>query len=177
MRAYLDAWTAPALEARFTYLGPTAAQAPLGSGEIRQQFGLKLLAQDGCNLVYAIWRFEPESKLVVCVKSNPNEHASADCGNRGYRNIKPQKASPVPPLHPGASHTVRAELNAAEMTVFVDDKLAWEGNVGPVALSFKGPVGIRSDNARLELEIRARKSDGVHPDYVVRCKSDAGESD
>ena len=87
-------------------------------------------------------------------------------GTAATGTSRPQKASPVPPLHPGETHTVRAELNAAEMTVFVDDSLAWEGNFGPVALSFKGPVGIRSDNARLELEIRAKKSDGVHPDYV-----------
>jgi len=177
MRAYVNRWTAPTIEARFTYLGPTAVQAPLGSGEIRRQFGLKLRAQDACNLVYAIWRFEPESKLVVSVKSNPSEHTSAECGNRGYRNIRAEKDSPVPLLHPGETHTVRAELNAAEMAVFVDNTLAWEGNVGPAVLSFNGPVGIRSDNARLELELRAREYEGIHPDYVLGCKSGAGESD
>ena len=177
MRAYVNKWTAQAIEARFTYLGPTVVKAPLGSGEIRQQLGLKLHAQDGCNLVYAIWRFEPESKLVVSVKNNPREHTSADCGNRGYRNIKARKASAIPVLHPGETHTLRAEMHAAEMAVFVDAKLVWEGNVGPDALSFNGPVGIRSDNARIDLEIRARKSDEVHPDYVLSCKSDGGESD
>ncbi len=114
MRAYVNRWTAQAIEARFTYLGPTAGQVPLGSGEIRRQLGLKLHAQDGCNLVYAMWRFEPESKLVVSVKSNPGEHTSAECGNRGYRNLKAQKASPVPLLHPGERHTLRAEMSAAE---------------------------------------------------------------
>jgi hypothetical protein len=177
MRAYVNRWTAQAIEARFTYLGPTAVQAPLASGEIRRQFGLKLRAQDGCNLIYTMWRFEPESKLVVSLKSNPNEHISAECGNRGYRNIKARKVSPVPLLHPGDIHTVRAEMNAAEMAVFVDGTLVWEGNLGPETISSDGPVGIRSDNARLDLEVRARQSDGVHPDYVLGCKSDAGESD
>ena len=176
MRAYLNRWTAQAIEARFTYLGPTAVQSPLGSGEMRRQFGLKLRTQDGCNLVHGIWRFEPESKLVVSVKNNPSEHTSTDCGNRGYRNIKPQKASPVPLLHPGETHTVRAEMNLSEMAVFVDDTLVWEGNVGPGVLSFNGPVGIRSDNARMELVLRAKKYDGGHPDYAIGCKSDAGES-
>jgi len=68
----------------------------LGSGELRHQFGLKLRAQDACNLVYAMWRIEPESKLVVSVKTNPGEHSSAECGNRGYQNIKPRRSSPVP---------------------------------------------------------------------------------
>ena len=177
MRAYVNRWTAPAIEARFTYRGPTAGQLPLGSGEIRRQFGLKLRAQDGCNLVYAMWRFEPESKLVVSVKSNPSAHTSAECGSRGYRNIKAQRASRLPRLHPGETHTLRAEMKAAEMAVFVDDTEAWEGNVGSEALSFNGPVGIRSDNARLELELRARENAGVHPDYVLSCKSDVGESE
>lgn len=177
MRAYVNKWTAQAIESRFTYLGPTAVQSPLASGQIRRQFGLKLRAQDGCNLIYAMWRFEPESKFVVSVKSNPNEHTSAECGNRGYQNIKAKRTSPVPRVHPGETHTVRAEMNAAELAVFVDGTLVWEGNVGPEKISSDGPVGIRSDNARLELEVQARQNDGVHPDYVLGCKSDAGGSD
>jgi hypothetical protein len=53
MRAYVDFWTQSTVEARFTYLGSTGNQALLGSGELRRQFGLKLRAQDACNLVYA----------------------------------------------------------------------------------------------------------------------------
>jgi hypothetical protein len=91
VRAYLDARTTPSIEARFKYLGPTGNEARLGSGELRRQFGLKLRAQDACNLVYAMWRIEPESKLVVSVKTNPGQHSSAECGNRGYQNIKPRR--------------------------------------------------------------------------------------
>ncbi len=91
MRAYLNAITAHQVEVHFTYLGSTGNEARLGSGELRRQFGLKLRAQDACNLVYAMWRIEPESKLVVSIKSNPGQHTSAECGNRGYRNIKPQR--------------------------------------------------------------------------------------
>ncbi len=39
------------------------------------------------------------------------------------------------------------------MKVFADNSLVWEGSVGPDALSFDGPVGIRSDNARLEIDL------------------------
>jgi hypothetical protein len=76
MRAYLNALTPQIAEARFTYLGSTGNEARLGSGELRRQFGLKLRAQDACNLVYAMWRMEPESKLVVSIKSNPGQHTS-----------------------------------------------------------------------------------------------------
>jgi hypothetical protein len=94
---------------------------------MRRQFGLKLRAQDACNLVYAMWRIEPESKLVVSVKSNPGENSSAQCGNRGYQNIKPRRSSPVPTLEPGATHTLHAVMNGAEMQVFADNSLVWDG--------------------------------------------------
>jgi hypothetical protein len=157
MRAYVNAYTQPVAEAQFTYLGPTGNEVPLASGEIRRQFGLKLRAQDACNLVYAMWRIEPESKLVVSVKSNPGEHTSAQCGNRGYQNIKPRRSSPLPSLGSGGTHILRAEMNGAEMKVFADNFPVWEGSVGPDALAFDGPVGIRSDNARLQIDLRTGK--------------------
>jgi hypothetical protein len=175
MRAYVNRWTREGIEARFTYLGPTATQAPLGSGEVRQQFGLKLRAQDACNLLYAMWRFGPPSRVVVSVKSNPGEHTSAECGNRGYRNIKPQEVARVAPPVPGETHSLRAELDGAELGVFVDDAPVWKGAVGSEPPAFNGPVGIRSDNVRLKLDLRAGQPRGAHPDYVASCKSDGGE--
>jgi hypothetical protein len=157
MRAYVNAYTQPIAEVRFTYLGSTPDEKPLGSGEMRRQFGLKLRAQDACNLVYAMWRIEPESKLVVSVKSNPGEHTSVQCTNHGYQNIKPRRSSPVPTLRPGDTHTLRAEMNGAEVHVFADNSLVWEGSVGQDALGFDGPVGIRSDNARLQMDLRTGK--------------------
>jgi hypothetical protein len=155
MRAYVNAYTQPVAEVRFTYLGSTGNEAPLASGEMRRQFGLKLRAQDACNLVYAMWRIEPESKLVVSVKSNPGQHTSAQCSNHGYQNIKPRRSSPVSTLSPGETHTLRAQMSGAEMEVFADNALVWEGPIGPEALAFDGPVGIRSDNARLQIDLQA----------------------
>jgi hypothetical protein len=155
MRAYVNAYTQPVAEVRFTYLGSTGNEAPLASGEMRRQFGLKLRAQDACNLVYAMWRIEPESKLVVSVKSNPGQHTSAQCSNHGYQNIKPRRSSPVPTLSPGETHTLRAQMRGAEMEVFADNALVWEGPIGPEALAFDGPVGIRSDNARLQIDLQS----------------------
>jgi hypothetical protein len=176
MRAYVNAMTGSVVEADFTYLGSTGNEARLGSGELRRQFGLKLRAQDACNLVYAMWRIEPESKLVVSVKSNPGQHTSAECGNRGYRNIKAARSKPVPELRPGMAHSLRAEMNGAEMRVFADNALVWEGAVGTEALAFDGPVGVRSDNARLEIELRAGqalRAGGREPG----CRTGPGESE
>jgi hypothetical protein len=177
MRAFVTVASMQEIEAHFTYLGQTAGEKPLGSGEMRRQFGLKLRAQDACNLVYAMWRIEPESKLVVSVKSNPGQHTSAECGNRGYRNIKPVHSSPVPLLRPGAAHTLRAEMNGAEMRVYADNNLVWEGSVASEGGSFHGPVGIRSDNVRLDLELRVGQSSGAHPDYQLACRPGSGEGE
>lgn len=113
MRAYVNRWSLQTVAATFTYLGPTEGEAKLRSGETRRQFGLKLHAQEACNVVYAMWRMEPELTLVVSVKSNPGQHTSVECGNRGYRNIKPIHHSPVPVLRPGDKHQLRAEMNEA----------------------------------------------------------------
>ena len=177
MRAYLNATTAQSVEADFTYLGSTGNEARLGSGELRRQFGLKLRAQDACNLVYAMWRIEPESKLVVSVKSNPGQHTSAECGNRGYRNIKPARSRPVPVLRPGESHSLRAEMNGAEMKVLADNTVVWEGSAGAEGLSFEGPVGMRSDNARLQIEFRAGPSLKSESGHRPGCRSGPGESE
>jgi len=176
MRAYVNAWTAQSAELRFTYMGGTKQQSALASGQMRRQFGLKLHAQDACNLVYAIWRIQPESKLVVSVKSNPDAHSS-ECGNRGYVTIKPRKASAVPSLQPGQSHALRAEMKNSELRIYVDDREVWQGDVGSHAAQLVGPVGIRSDNAQLEFDLMAGEYEGAHPDYVKACKTGAADSD
>ncbi len=176
MRAYLERRTPQVIEARFEYLGGTSNEMPLGSGAVRRQFGLKLRAQDACNLVYAMWRFEPESQLVVSVKSNPLQHSSAECGNRGYRNIKAAQSMPVPPLRPGDAHTIHAGMSGSELTVLVDGRVVWEGSVGPEVANLDGPVGIRSDNAKLQFDLRAPLS--AEPQPVGKpCRSGPEESE
>jgi hypothetical protein len=176
MRAYLAAGTAQIVEARFSYLGTTGNEARLGSGELRRQFGLKLRAQDPCNLVYAMWRIEPESKLVVSIKSNPGQHTSAECGNRGYKNIKPARSKPVPILHPGDMHSLRAEMHEADLRVFVDNNLLWEGNLGFEVEKLNGPVGIRTDNVKSEFEL-VRPPFNSLPGQPGACRSGPDESE
>jgi len=175
MRAYSTVPTSQDVTAHLTYLGGTAEEARLGSGELRRQFGLKLHAQDACNLVSVMWRIAPKSQLVVSVKSNPGQHTSAECGNRGYRNIKAQHGSSVPNLRPRDLHTLRAEMNRGDLRVFVDGRLVWEGAVGSEALSFSGPVGMRSDNARLEIELLSSQSGEVASKMRLACRT--GESE
>jgi hypothetical protein len=177
MRAYINTSTSQSIETRFTYVGPTDRESALGSGKMRRQFGLKLRAQDPCNLVYAMWRIDPKSELVVSVKRNPNSHTSAECGNHGYENIKPQKASAVPRLQPGESHTLRAVLDKEELKIFVDNREVWDGEIGADAAGLNGPLGIRSDNAHLEFDLKAREYTGAHPNYKKACQTGAADSD
>jgi hypothetical protein len=180
MRAVATVATSPSAEIRFRYGGPTEQKSHLGSGQVRSQFGLKLRAQDPCNLVYVVWRVAsestpPESKLVVSVKRNPSQHTSAECHNHGHTNIKPTKSSPIPPLKAGESHTLRAEMRGSALRVYDDNKEVWEGDVGADAAALAGPVGIRSDNVRLEFEYLARTAVGSAPNIATTCKK--GDSD
>ena len=153
MRAVATTPSSHVIEVRFVYQGPTEKAVRLQSGELREQLGLKLRAEDGCNVVYAMWRIAPQPKLVVSVKFNPTHHSSSECGNAGYTNIKPRKASVIPLLQPGTEHVLRAGMQGEEMTVWIDGKAVWEGILGPDATKFDGPVGLRSDNVRFEFTL------------------------
>ncbi|MGO9950094.1 MAG: hypothetical protein ACLPWG_25045 [Steroidobacteraceae bacterium] len=176
MRAYVNAEPVQSIEARFTYLGATSHDIPLGSGAMRRQFGLKLRAQDACNLIYAMWRIEPESKLVVSIKENPGQHSSPECGNRGYRNIKPQRSVPPPKLRSGDVHTLRAEMARANMNIYIDDTLAWQGPLSSEALKWNERVGIRSDNVRVQFELRTGPLDPANA-HNQECRSEAAEAE
>jgi hypothetical protein len=152
MRAVVTYPTRFVAEARFTYLGPTKHGKPLGSGEIRRQFGLKLRAANGCNLVYAMWRIEPRQELVISEKLNPGQTTSAECSTHGYRNLKPTRDLKPPELKEGQSHTLRAEAEGGTMKVFIDNKLHWEGLLDREAQALSGPSGVRSDNGRFKFE-------------------------
>ncbi len=154
-RAVVRFATAQTAEIRFRYLGPSKGSKPLASGELRRQIGLKLRAQDSCNLVYAMWHIEPDSRIAVSVKRNPGQHTHKECGARGYLNIRPRAGVAPPRMRPGESHVLRADLVGTHLTVAADRKVVWEGNVGDGIYAFDGPVGFRTDNAGFELELFA----------------------
>lgn len=158
MRATLKFKTQQSVTTRFTYLGPTKEVSRLGNGEIRSQFGIKLRAQDTCNIVYIMWYFAPQQKIAVSVKRNPGQVTHEDCLDRGYINgIKPSFSAPPPAVRPDESHTFSASMNGSNLRVIADGRVAWEGNLGPVALEFDGPVGLRSDNAHVIFDFVAQK--------------------
>jgi len=139
-------------EIRFRYLGPTATSKPLASGELRRQIGLKLRAQDTCNLVYAMWHIEPDAALAVSIKHNAGKNTHAQCGAGGYVNFRePDRIAP-PPIRLGETHALRAALHGHDLTVTADGKLAWQGTFPDELLPLGGPPGFRTDNARFELE-------------------------
>jgi hypothetical protein len=160
MRAVLGLPGKPEAELRFRYLGETEDHSKLLSGGERTQLGLKLKAQDDCNVLYVMWRISPVSSLVVSVKSNPGQHRHAECGNSGYTNIRGTFTGAVPKIVEGSEHSLHAVQSGSSLTVDVDGAPTWQGNVGEDALHFDGPVGMRSDNARFDFQFIAHPAGG-----------------
>ena len=146
---------------RFSYLGPTDRSAPLASGELRRQVGLKLRAKDGCNLIYVMWRLEPKAELVVSVKENPGKRTHADCGTHGYRNVAGDAPLRVPPIAVGEVHSLGAHLEGERLSVTIDRGAPVNYALGAVAAELRGPVGFRTDNASVDLTLLVGPSSGT----------------
>jgi len=81
---------------------------------------------------------------------SPNQRTHEDCLDNDYiNNIKPRVSALPQPVSPDQPHTLSASMSGSNLTVKVDNSVAWEGDLGPVALEFDGPVGLRSDNAHV----------------------------
>lgn len=155
MRAVAPLAGRDAAELRFKYLGPTEQTSALGSGEVRQQLGLKLRAEDGCNLLYVMWRLAPASSVVVQVKRNPGARTHRECGNRGYHRLRAERSAEVPAVAVGSEHRLKASVSGSRLTVEADGTVAWEGTLDTDAAALQGPVGVRSDNVHAEIDLRA----------------------
>jgi len=160
-------------EIRFRYIGPTQTAKLLASGELRRQIGLKLRTEDSCNLIYAMWHIEPDTVLAVSIKRNAGLHTHEQCGAGGYVNIRPQRRVDLPPIRPGETHTLRAELHRNFLTVLADGKMAWQGMLGDEPPPLKGPTGFRTDNARFQLEYYG-ESPPKSPSRMLRDQNDPG---
>jgi hypothetical protein len=68
-------------------------------------------------------------------------------------------------------------MDGDEMKVFADNQLVWKGLLGRQALSFDGPIGMRSDNARLQVELRAPEPREAQPERAPGCRNGPGESE
>jgi len=147
--------TADAASIVFTYEGPPPELRPLESGAVREQLGLKLRAQDGCNVLYVMWRLRPESAVVVSTKTNPGMTRSEQCGARGYENLRPSRRASPPAVTVGSTHALDAALRRERLTVRIDGAIVWEGDLPPAALASQGPTGVRTDNVMVTLELSA----------------------
>ena len=147
---------------RFRFDGNSAATAPLGSGRVVRQIGLKLRSNDPCNLLYVMWRHRPDPAVAISVKRNPGQTTSAQCGNRGYTSLA---RIPVPP-DPSGSHPTR-ELrismfplrDSLVLRVFRSGSQVYAKTLAPSLVGgLDGPVGIRSDNGNytFQLAVQAR---------------------
>lgn len=153
LRASVAGGEARAAELRFVYRGPTKRSLPLASGELRRQIGLKLRAEDTCNLVYVTWHVEPTPGVFVSVKRNPGAREHAQCGARGYVHVKPSAQREAPPLRPGEPHVLRAELEGESLRVLADGVPVWEGALPPEAHGLRGPAGVRTDNGEFDFSL------------------------
>ncbi len=160
VRAFALGTSGDAVQLTFRYGGASSADRALESGELRRQVGLKLRAQNSCNVVYVMWRIAPKPGLAVQVKYNPGKARHEECGTEGYIKVKPIVASPIPELDVGSTHTIRAEIRGDELHAWIDGQLAWQGRLPDEARDIAGPAGLRTDNVRLEaLELHAMRGD------------------
>ncbi len=154
MRGVLSTDRSSSAEVDFTYRGPSKDTQPLADGEIRRQIGVKLKAQDSCNVIYAMWHIAPDQGIQVLVKRNPGKSTHAQCGDGGYVTPTASVNRPVAPIVAGAPRTLRADLVGQRLRVTADGVLAWEGALPASASEIQGPPGVRSDNGTFDFQVR-----------------------
>ena len=93
-------------EIHFRYLGPTQTSKPLASGELRRQIGLKLQAEDTCNLIYAMWHIEPDAMVAVSVKRNAGMHTHEQRARRVARARLATAMASAPTIRTAATANV-----------------------------------------------------------------------
>ena len=137
---------------RFRYRGPSEKTAPLDSGAVVRQIGLKMRAMNTCNLMYVMWRIKPTEEIYIAIKRNPGKTTYKACRANGYIVLW---RIPLKPLgitaatqkthRLGASVTETAGRYAGEVTI--DGRRIWSSEIAAKLISnINGPVGIRSDN-------------------------------
>jgi hypothetical protein len=155
LRAQVSPPTTTGVELRFVYEGATAQTAPLASGELRRQLGLKLLSFDSCNVTYVMWRLAPRAQIHVSQKVNAGQTRHEECGDRGYRDLEPGwHSDALPAVLPDQEHHLTARRSGDQLRVSVDGAVVWRGAVPLPAGSVASPhVGIRSDNAKFRFSL------------------------
>jgi hypothetical protein len=176
-RGYLEHSTGDDAELEIEYLGPTAQLSTLASGDSREQVGLKLRAQDSCNVIYVMWRLDQDSgakrEITVQLKRNTDAHTHEECGNAGYTRVRPTFRAKPPILRVERrsaedtthyAHTLRAAITSSsesreQLEVYADGALVWRGTLPAEARQLRGPAGFRTDNVDVVLTLRGQRVD------------------
>ena len=154
-RAVEKGGNATAAMLRFRYRGHSKRDKPLSSGEIRRQIGLKMRANNSCNLLYIMWQIETQEKLVVSLKSNPGKSTHKDCGSKGYTtlksNIKTSGLFAGITAKDHKTHCLVCQITPKgiagfEVIVHIDNKLIWRSAIENLHSEIVGPAGFRTDN-------------------------------
>jgi hypothetical protein len=161
---------------KLTVLGDTYQRRALASGQQRRQVGLKLRADNGCNLVYVMWRLDPKPKLDVSIKRNVGERTAKECGANGYQKVKPSFTDLAATLDDGAPHELRAEISGDTLTAWVDGTVAWIGTLPASARDLSGPAGVRSDNLAFDLTAFAVDAEATAAKAEAKCVDDEADA-
>ena len=137
---------------KFRYIAPTDDSKPLASGELRRQIGLKLLAENDCNLLYVMWHIQPNSAFSVSIKHNTGAKTHAECRADGYATLTPYFKYEPPTIQSGEEHQLSAQIDDTQLSVFADTQLVWRGDIGKHIEGMHGHVGLRSDNGQFEVK-------------------------
>ncbi len=103
-----------AAEIRFRYVGPSKADKPLASGELRRQIGLKLRAADSCNVVYVMWHIAPDTGSQCRSNATPDtamRNAARAAINRSRRGCSPPRGRSASARCTRCAPTFAAELS------------------------------------------------------------------
>jgi hypothetical protein len=63
-------------------------------------------------------------------------------------------------------------MSGSSLRVTADTRVVWEGDLGPVALEFNGPVGLRSDNARVVFDFLVQQMSRLHSQIPMWCSGE-----
>jgi hypothetical protein len=110
----------------------------------------------------------------VSIKRNPGQNTHEQCDAHGYVTIRPRASTPLPPIQPGESHILHAELVGDGLTLTADGKVVWQGSIGDGMTGINGPVGLRTDNARFEFDYYATPTAVAPPNRCDASGHDAG---
>jgi hypothetical protein len=150
-RAYIRQSMGTTAGILFVHLGPTAEEVRLASGSAVRQIGLKLLGANSCNSLYIMWRVDETGPLTVQLKHNPGKRWHVQCGAAGYSPLQATSSVQVPAAALGKIHTLTASIQGETLVAAVDGLTVWVGALPPI--DFKGPAGLRSDNAIFQFSL------------------------